>query len=238
MCIRDSPLAAGVNLVVNNVSIEDDGSNGPDSDPSNNDATDDTSLQLEPPVGLKIGEFDADNPRLIHWTFWWFNPNNDRDLPVFIFDEIPNGTVFFGGESCIADGTSSCTTPVFNSALNRIELTAILGEDQGAAVDSLPDDLNNEIVIRFDTYVTDTGALTIENQAQANWDEDNDGDPLNDADGGQGPIPTDDPVTVESGDPTVLGRTFAVPTLSFWSLMLLVLFTLALSRRFIVAKHN
>ncbi len=232
----DDPLALGVNLVVNNVSIEDDGTNGPDSDPNNNDDTDDTSLQLEPPVGLKIGEFDADNPRLIHWTIWWFNPNNDRDLPVFVFDDIPEGTIFYNGESCVAEGTSTCTTPVYNAALDRIELTAILGEDQGAPADSLPEDLNNEIVIRFDTFVVDNGMLSIANQAQANWDEDNDGDPINDADDGQGPIPTDDPVTAQGGDPTVLGRTYSVPTLQWWSLMLLMLATLCVVKPYIVPK--
>jgi len=232
----DDPLAAGVNLVVNNVSIADDGANGPDPDPDNNSDTDETSLQLEPPVGLKIGEFDANDPRLIHWTIWWFNPNNDRDLPVFIFDEIPAGTIFFNGESCVADGTSTCTMPVYNAALDRIELTAVLGEDQGAPANSLPDDLNNEIVIRFDTYVVDNGVTRIENQAQANWDEDNDGDAENDANGGQPPIPTDDPVTVEAGDPTVLGRTFAVPTLQWWSLMLLALVMLLISRRFLTHR--
>ncbi len=218
----DDPLATGVNLVVNNVSIGDDGTNGPDSDPDNNGDTDDTSLQLEPPVGLKIGEFDADNPRLIHWTIWWFNPNNDRDLPIFVFDDIPNGTIFYNGESCVADGTSTCTTPIYNAALDRIELTAVLGEDEGAPANSLPDDLNNEIVIRFDTFVVNNSIQRFENQAEANWDEDNDGDPENDATDGQSPIPTDDPVTAQVGDPTVLGRTFSIPTLSWWSLLLMM----------------
>jgi len=88
----DDPLALGVNIVINDVSIADDGTNGPDANPNNNDDSDDTSLQLEPPVGLKLGEFDQDNNRRILWTVWWFNPNNDRDLPVFVFDNIPVGT--------------------------------------------------------------------------------------------------------------------------------------------------
>ncbi len=219
----DDPLAIGVNLVVNNVSIGDDGANGQDVNPDNNDATDDTSLQLNPPVGLKIGEFDADNPRVIHWTFWWFNPNNDRDLPVFIFDEMPDNTVFFGGESCVATGTSTCTTPIFNANLNRLELTAILGEDQGAAPDSTPEELNNEIVIRFDTLISGVGVQSVENQAMANWDQDNDGDPNNDADSGQTPIPTDDPVSIDVGDPTRLGVALLIPSLGIPAIFILMI---------------
>ena len=219
----DDPLAIGINLVVNNVTIGDDGTNGDDADPTNNTDTDDTSLQLEPPVGLKSGEFDSVDPRIIHWTFWWFNPNNDRDLPVFIFDEMPKNNSFAGNASCIADGTSSCTMPVFNAALNRIELTAILGEDQGAPFNSVPADLNNEIIIQFDTRVVGGGAILIENQAMANWDENNDGDPIDDATSGQSPIPTDDPLTMDINDPTRLSTALPIPTLGFWALIVLML---------------
>lgn len=221
--VVDDPLALGVNIVINEVSIADDGTNGADANPDNNDDSDDTSLQLEPPVGLKIGEFDADNPRVIHWTFWWFNPNNDRDLPVFIFDEMPDNTVFFGNESCTATGTSTCTVPVFNANLNRLELTAILGEDQGAAPDSTPEELNNEIIIRFDTLISGVGVQSVENQAMANWDQDNDGDPNNDANSGQIPIPTDDPVSIEVGDPTRLGVALLIPTLGLPAMIVLIM---------------
>ena len=220
----DDPLALGVNQIVNTVIIADDGTNGMDTDPTNNTGTDDTSLQLEPPVGLKIGEFDANDDRLIHWTVWWFNPNNDRDLPVFIFDDIPLHTLYIpGSASCVADGTSTCTVPTYNTTLNRIELTAILGEDQGAPINSMPASLNNEVVITFDTRVLGTGGIDVENQAMANWDENNDGDPNDDANSGQSPIPTDNPLTVDPSDPTRLFMVYKIPALSLWSLITLII---------------
>ncbi len=219
----DDPLALGVNQIINSVVIADDGANGMDTNPTNNTGTDDTSLQLEPPVGLKSGEFDANDDRLIHWTIWWFNPNNDRDLPVAIFDDIPTNTIYIpGSATCIADGTSSCTVPNYNSGSNRIELTAILGEDQGAAANSTPATLNNEIVITFDTRVLGTGGVTIENQAMANWDENNDGDPSDDTNNGQAPIPTNDPLSADPNDPTRLAVVFYVPAMSLWSLITLI----------------
>ena len=219
--IVDDPLAQGVNLIVNTVNIADDGLNGGDSDPSNNSDSDDTSLQLLPPVGLKLGEYDEDDDRIIHWTFWWFNPNNDRDLPAFIFDVMPENTVFEGNASCIADGTSTCMTPIYNAALNRIELNAVIGPDQGAANDSTPNDLTNEIVIRFDTRVISGGS--IRNQAFANWDENNDGDANNDSSNGQPPIGTDNPLSPGVVDPTSLYRVYPIPTLSLWALLIMFL---------------
>ncbi len=231
----DDPLAAGVNQLINNVNIEDDGSNGVDPDPDNNNDDDTTGLSLEPPVGIKVGEFDSQDPYLIHWTFYWFNANNDRDLPVFIFDEIPANTVFAGGESCVASGASSCTAPTFNATSNRIELSAVLAPDFGAPVSAEPDDLNNEIIITFDTRITAGGNVTIINQAFANWDEDNDGDANNDANNGQPPVPTDSPLTPAYGDPTALGTAVEVPTLkqiSLWlmAVMLALLGSLRLTR--------
>jgi hypothetical protein len=224
----DDPLPAGVNELLNTALIADDGTNGPDPDPSNNTTVENTGLLLEPPVGIKVGEFDANDSRLIHWTMYWFNPNNNRDLPVFIYDPLPSNLTFVGGESCVATGTSSCTTPVFNATLNRLELNAVIAPDYGAPIDSSMAALANEVVIRFDTRVTSSGQTLIVNQGEANWDQDNDGDPNNDADNGQIPVVTDFPLTPEVGDPTVLSRVYAVPTLSLKGLLLMIgLFMLA-----------
>jgi uncharacterized repeat protein (TIGR01451 family) len=237
----DDPLPAGVNELLNTALIADDGTNGPDPDPSNNTTVENTGLLLEPPVGIKVGEFDANDSRLIHWTMYWFNPNNNRDLPVFIYDPLPSNLTFVGGESCVATGSSSCTTPVFNATLNRLELNAVIAPDYGAPIDSSMAALANEVVIRFDTRVTSSGQTLIVNQGEANWDQDNDGDPNNDADNGQIPVVTDFPLTPEVGDPTVLSRVYAVPTLSLKGLLLMIgLFMLAWysRQRFYPVKLN
>jgi uncharacterized repeat protein (TIGR01451 family)/fimbrial isopeptide formation D2 family protein len=227
----DDPLATGVNRIVNTVSIADDGNNGDDSDPANNNASDDTSLRLGPPVGIKTGEFDENNRKLIHWTVWWFNPNNNRDLPIFVFDPIPANTTYVGNQSCSADGSSTCTTPVYDPATKRLTLSAVLGQDQGAPPNPTPGDLNNEIVLRFDTVAIAGSSITVQNQAFANWDENDDGDAGDDANGGQGPIPTDDPVTSENNDPTVLETAFPIPAMSFWAILLLMLLMLGVITR-------
>ncbi|WP_154223712.1 isopeptide-forming domain-containing fimbrial protein [Marinicella rhabdoformis] len=219
----NDPLPAGVNEMVNIVLIQDDGTNGPDPETNNNTDNEVTPLTLEPPVGIKIGEFDGVDDRLIRWTFWWFNPNNNRELPTFIYDEIPAGTTFAGNATCTPYGTSTCTQPVFNAGLNRIELSAMIGEDEGAPIDATPDQLNNPIVISFDVRIQGSGSNRFENQARAHWDHDNDGTPDDDIIGGQDPVDTDYPLTPEVGDPTTLGRTFPVPALNVWAVLIMVL---------------
>lgn len=222
----DDPLPQNVQQILNSVNIGDDGSNGPDEDLSNNDDDETTGLFLNPPVGVKTVEVDASDPRLLHWTFYWYNPNNNVDLPVFIYDEIPAGTTYVPTAGCTPDGTSTCTTPVYNSGLNRIELTAVISPDPGAPANETMANLANEVVIRFDTRITIGGSVTIENQAMAHWDENNNGDPFDDEQGGQQPVLTDDPTTTDINDPTGVRTALPVPTLSTWALLLLALMSI------------
>lgn len=225
----DDPLPQNVQQIVNSVNIGDDGSNGPDEDLTNNDDDETTGLFLNPPVGVKTVEVDASDPRLLHWTFYWYNPNNNTDLPVFIFDEIPVGTTYTGTSSCTPDGTSTCTQPVYNAGLNRIELTAVISPDFGAAPNTPASALNHEVLIQFDTRINSNGAVVIENQANANWDENNNGDPNDDAQSGQEPVVTDDPTTTEVNDPTQVRTAFPIPTLSTWALLLLALMSVGIA---------
>lgn len=217
----DAPLAAGITEIVNNTSITDDGSNGPDITPVDNADGDTTPISLNPPVGLKIG--DVDNTGLITWTMWWFNNGNQSDLPSLILDNIPAGTIYEDGSlSCSADGTSQCVNAVFNAVLNRIEVEVVITPDFGAANDSTPDLLNNEVIISFQSRAFSSGIF--ENQALANWDGGNDGSPVDDQNGGQTPVMTDDPVTTDTtGDPTAVGVALAIPVFNRWGLLLLML---------------
>ncbi|MCX7545781.1 isopeptide-forming domain-containing fimbrial protein [Marinicella gelatinilytica] len=225
----DDPLPQSVQQILNSVNIGDDGSNGPDEDLSNNDDDETTGLFLNPPVGVKTVEVDPSDPRLLHWTFYWYNPNNNVDLPVFIYDEIPAGTTYVPAASCTPDGTSTCTTPIYNSGLNRIELNAVISPDPGAPANETMANLANEVVIRFDTRITAGGSVSIENQAMAHWDENNNGDPNDDEQGGQQPVVTDDPTTTDVNDPTGVRTAFPIPTLSTWALLLLIALSLGLA---------
>src|SRR5690606_39034521 len=130
---------------------------------------------------------------------------------------------YVGTSSCTADGTSTCTQPVYNSTLNRIELTAIISPDFGAPPNTPASALNHEVLIQFDTRITASGAVVIEIQANANWDEDNDG--VN----GQETVVTNDPTTTDVDDPTGLRTAFAIPTLGTWALFVLTLLSIRLA---------
>jgi hypothetical protein len=77
-------------------------------------------------------------------------------------------------------------------------------------------------VIKFDVRVDASGPLSIVNQAMSNWDGNNDGNASDDANSGQIPIPTDDPVTSPINDPTLLIRAFPIPGFGIWALLLLI----------------
>jgi len=223
----DDPLAPGVNEIFNTVVIADDGTNGDDINPDNDTDSDETSVLLDPPVGIKVGSISSSDPGLIQWTFYWFNPNNNRDLPVFIFDPIPASTFYIpGSATCTATGSSTCNVPSYNATLNQLELDAVIAPDEGAPIDATVDMLSNEIVITFETRIIGSGVISIFNQANAYWDEDNDGDANNDGDNGQDPVVTDAPETPVIGDPTVVRTALPVPMLSLLSLLMMIsLFT-------------
>ncbi len=224
----DDPLPAGVTQIDNLATIADDGANGADPTPGDNSTGDTTPIMLNPPAGLKLGEVTGQGE--ITWTMWWFNNANNGDLPVFIVDPLPPDTTFVTGSLlCLPDGASQCLNAVFNGSLNRIEVEAVLASDAGAAPGSFPDQLGNEIVIEFRTRVNRSG--TFLNQADAFWDENNDGSPLDEQGGGQPPVMTDDPVTTAPGDPTAVSIAFAVPALDRYGLLALILLLAGLARR-------
>jgi hypothetical protein len=89
--------------------------------------------------------------------------------------------------------------------------------------------LDHEVLIQFDTRINSSGVVLIENQANANWDENNDGDPNDDFQNGQDPVVTDDPTTTEVNDPTGVRSAFPIPTLSHWALLLLVFLSIGIA---------
>ncbi|MGV6852310.1 MAG: hypothetical protein ACWA5R_09075 [bacterium] len=217
----DDPLPAGISQIENTASITDDGSNGPDTDPGNNQDDEVTITTLNPPVGLKVAEI-PDGTHVVEWTMWWFNPENTSNLPVFIVDPIPQYAHFINGTiTCTATGASSCVSQSYNAVDDQVEVQAILGSDFGAAHDAQPDDLNHEIIITFRTSPPG-GGTTLYNQAVSYWDENNDGDPIDDRDGGQDPVVTDDPTTVDPDDPTGIVTYVPIPVMSRTGLIIML----------------
>lgn len=235
--IVDDTLPEGQSTIINTVSIADDGNNGVDSNPDNDTDTIETIAILQPPVGVKLGEVIPNSDRIL-WTLIWFNPNNINALPVLILDDIPIDTSYVEGTvACSPDGASSCDAS-FNLLDNRIEASGIVASDFSAPIDSGPDDLNNEIIIRFETRINRSGLFVIENQAEGCYDENNNGDPIDDIDGGLVCPVTDDPNTGPTGDPTVVTIVIPVPTLSTTGMMILLLLLAALSRRYFRVRYK
>jgi len=184
----DDPLPAGQSEVYNVVTIADDGANGPDPTPANNTDDESTLVTLFPPAGRKA--VHQNMQQRVVWQMAWFNNQNTIDLPVQVFDPIPNPARFTQGSLvCIATGASQCLSATFNAAENRVEVEAIIAPDFGAPNNAELSQLNNEILIRFATDVAQTNNLV--NQADACWDENNSGTADDDRAMGQTCVPVE-----------------------------------------------
>lgn len=183
----DDPVPPGQASLINTARVDDDGANGADPTPDNNQATEETLVILFPPVGRKSAE--ALGGVRTEWTMVWFNNANQRDLPVLIIDPIPANSQYLDGTLvCEADGVSTCTSAIFNAAENRIEVRGLIAPDFGAPIFAPRDSLANELLIRFTTFANANQA-GIMNRAEGCWDENNSGSPDDDIAQGQQCIP-------------------------------------------------
>ena len=94
--IVDDPLAAGIDQLVNNVSIADDGTNGPDEDPSDNTDTDTDTISAAPDLyvtkddGLAV--VAAGNA--VTYTISFGNDGSQDATGVVITETLPPGSTF------------------------------------------------------------------------------------------------------------------------------------------------
>ncbi|MDX1998431.1 MAG: IPTL-CTERM sorting domain-containing protein, partial [Thermoanaerobaculia bacterium] len=89
----------GIDRITNTVSVADDGANGPDRDPANNVATDDTPLiNVAPDLRLtKVPVPSASNPvpgGLLVWDLRFENRGNQDAAGVFLDETAPDLTTF------------------------------------------------------------------------------------------------------------------------------------------------
>lgn len=115
----DEPLAAGVDEITNQVRIADDGANGPDPDPTNNEDDDVRPIDAAPDLNIvKTADRNTISPGMtVVFTLTYSNVGGQDATGVEITETVPAGTTFdaagsTAGWSC-ADGAVAGTTCLF-----------------------------------------------------------------------------------------------------------------------------
>ena len=104
----DPTVPAGTEETVNRASIADDGANGADANPSDNEATDTTPIVAEPDLELGKTLDEASEPEpggLLLWRIAYANAGNEGAVGVVLHEEVPEHTTF----DAISSGAWSCT---------------------------------------------------------------------------------------------------------------------------------
>jgi uncharacterized repeat protein (TIGR01451 family) len=159
-----------------------------------------TNPPLDPPMGYKVGTNNS--WPVVQWKQVWINSQNTTSVKVKIIDPIPaNATYLPNSLQYEARGSSTTDSCYYDETHNWIIWEGTMGPDFGATNE---ENAQNEVIIKFRTTVT--SGYTVENQAKAYWDQNNDGEVNNnDPDvANNTPVVTDDPTTSTPDDPTVV----------------------------------
>ncbi|KXK26078.1 MAG: hypothetical protein TR69_WS6001001372 [candidate division WS6 bacterium OLB20] len=191
--------------IENTASIADDGTYGPDSNPSDNTSTATVPVLytnvFDPPSAQKT--FNDDELPEMEWVMVWINDGNTVALNVRIVDPVPAGTTYIPGSFvCEPRGVSATTLCEYDSLNNQVVWEGSIGPDTGGTTE---DDSDNEVVLTFKTSVPAEIEM-LENQAMVYWDDNMDGNVDDDILAGQTAGMSNDPDTTEAGDPTIWER--------------------------------
>ena len=153
---------------------------------------------FDPPLGIKIIN-PAGFPELV-WRMVWINNGNATANAARITDRIPDGTTYVPDSvQCEARGATTVTLCAFDADANQVVYEGSIAPDLGALTE---EEADNELIFSFRAAVPPDFFGAVENQAEAHWDADGDGDIDDDIAGGQSPVVTDDPNTNDPGDVT------------------------------------
>jgi uncharacterized repeat protein (TIGR01451 family) len=153
----NSPAAAGLNDIVNTVTISDDGSNGPDPNPGDNSATDTNTLDAVPDYQITIddGEVVVVPGQLLSYTINFTNAGNQDGTGVVVFDTFPTAileNVVASDGGIVDDIAGAITWNVGNLAAGesrsftvtaKVRDTVPAGSDDFTHETSITDDLTN-----------------------------------------------------------------------------------------------
>jgi len=189
--------------ISNTASIDDDHEAGTDINFENNSSNSvvipvQYSNIVDPPVGYKTVTSSGDV--ILTWRMVWINNGNLTAEVAQIYDNVPANTTYINGSfTCEPRGSSTTISCLYDTVNNRVVWNGSIAADLGATseIDAL-----NEIILTYQVNVK-KGELLVQNQASANWDNNGDGNVLDDIDAGQIPVSSDDPATLPLLDPTV-----------------------------------
>ncbi len=140
----------------------------------------------------------------MEWKMVWINDGNITALNTQVLDNIPTGTTYVANSLvCDARGASTTDVCTYDQTENRVRWEGNIAPDPGGTDEN---NSANEVVITFKTTVP-AEVDQVENQAEAYYDRDGDGDFQNDKDAGLAPVLTDNSNASNSTiDPTIWRR--------------------------------
>ena len=158
---------------------------------------------FDPPSALKTVSETGENE--IEWKMVWINDGNMMAINTQILDDVPEGTMYVKDSfECDARGNSVTKICVYDEAENRVRWEGDIDFDENGTTE---ENSMNEVVLTYRTTVPST-MNTVENQVEAYWDANGDGDFNDDIERNQNSVKSDDSsITEGEKNSTVWERT-------------------------------
>ena len=124
----DDPLAAGIDQLVNDVSIVDDGTNGADEDATDNSANDIDTITATPDlyVSKDDGQVTVSPGNTVTYTIAYGNEGSQGATGVVLTETLPNGSTFNA-----AGSTAGWTETAPGSGVYELAIGAVAGGTSG-----------------------------------------------------------------------------------------------------------
>ena len=172
--IVDNPLAAGIDQIVNSVSIADDGTNGPEQDTSDNTASDTDIVDAAPDlfVSKDDGQAVVFAGQVVTYTIEYGNAGSQGSTGVVLTETIPAGVTFNAAGSSAGWAETAPGSGIFELAIGNLDagetrvvtFSVVVDDPLAAGIDQL---LNN-------ITIEDDGANGADQVPEDNMDDDTD----------------------------------------------------------------
>ncbi len=167
----ENPLTAGVNSILNNVSIKDDGNNGEDSNPDNNADDEDTPVEAGSDLTItkEDGVVQVSPGEALTYTIVVRNVGSQSASGVVVTDTLPEGVVFVSASN---GGTLDAATREITWNLGVVAGESEVTLTVEVAVEDPFTGLDSEIVNQV--IVEDDGSNGVDPTPENNEDDDRD----------------------------------------------------------------
>ena len=172
--IVDDPLAAGIDQIVNSVSIADDGTNGPEQDTSDNTATDTDVVDAAPDlyVSKDDGQAVVFAGQVLTYTIDYGNAGSQAATGVVLTESIPSGVSFNAAGSAAGWMETSPGSRVFELSLGglaanetgTVPFSVIVDDPLAAGIEQLVNNIT----------IADDGTNGVDQVPDDNMDSDTD----------------------------------------------------------------